>query len=690
MKTKLSILMLVFCCVFLSCDKSDDDSTSVSNFYKGADTSASVADLTGIWAIFNVGFQGDVAEVPVVYPDCGRDFIIFSENGIYTEYLFQHSGCEYQLNSLNWSLNKGIINLFNEFGQSEELVITKLNANELVFKMKLDVDEDGTLDVVNVFLKPYTPKEIDIVTPTFKRNQDAAFDQLLSFSWQSYQGFNDFERYEVYRSIGGNCNFADAELIATISEVNTTVFTDLTPPAEAYLCYYLKVYTDRGLLGQSYGHFVHTENIRAQPVTLYKPDILGSAIQFNWQASTDPYFSHYELAFSNFGGGYATGQQVYSVAIINDREVTKYLDEHPPLLENPFYVLYVHNIFGNRTEFYNSQVTTFQEVPFKRPEILSLSQVQSYTIDPENTVVYFYGKEGSSRNMSHIHRFNYSSNQTEAISNLGTTYTTNIPIKYINSGYGGEIIVEQGSDLAVYDAMTLKYKYTLDLKIQGANDFSYSSLGYWIVVNKENIYTYVRDNANMNLVDTKPHFSNYQNSNHYKAFVLRNNNILLGHYNEPNSYLYALSANGTMTQEQMVPIPIKANWEGDSRYNATGNYVINFSENRLYSTANFTLMESFESPYFPSGTSKDGGLIFGSNNDPDWQITEESIHAKEAVIYNRQTQKSSTVSTIGYPHVIFENAFGDIISISSGLKKDDIGQNINDKGDLFLEVIQWP
>ena len=689
MKTKVYLFLLVFSCIFWSCDKDDDASSSVSDFYKGAATSASAADLKGVWAIFSVGFQGKTAEVPIVYQECGRDFLVFSENGIYSEYAYQHSGCAYTLNSLDWVLNKGIISLHNQFGESDELVITKLNANELVFKSKFDVDEDGTLDVVSLYLKRYTPNEIDIITPTFRRNQDTAFENLLSFTWQTYEGFNAFERYEIYRSTGDNCSIANAELIASISDVNTTEFTDLFPATEDRLCYYLKVFTNRGLLGLSYAYTINTENIRPQPVTLHKPEVLNDAIQFNWQASTDPYFSHYELAFSNYDGGTATGQQVNSVAIIHDRELTSFLDEHPPYLENPYYVLYVHNIFGSRTSYYNSQVTTYHEVAFKRPEIINISKVHSYAVDAENAVVYFYGRESGAGNTMNIHRFNYSTNQTEAISNLAPLYDTSIPIQYIDSGYGGEIIVGQATGLAVYDATTLKYKYTLDLK-RGMSDFSYSPLGFWIVVDTDKIYTYNRDNANMDLVDSKTHFQKHQGNNNYRTFVLKNNKLLVGHYNEATSYLFALAANGELSQEQIVSFPILDNWKGKSQYNAAGNYLINFSENRLYSTTNFSLMESFESPYFPSGTSKNGTLIFGSNNDPNWEIRSNSIHAKEAVIYNRQSRNTSTVSTIGYPQVIFENALGEIISISSGLKKDNIGQNINNKADLFLEVIQRP
>lgn len=690
MKTKVYLLVLTVCCIFLSCDKDDDASNSESDFYSGALTSASAADLSGIWAIFNVGFQGNMAEVPIVYPDCGRDFIVFSENGLYTEYAYQQSDCIYSINSLDWTLKNGIIDVSDPFGQSDEWVITKLNANELVFKSLFDVDEDGKLDVISLYLKRYTPKEIDLVSPTFRDNPDAAFDNLISFTWQPYQGFNDFERYEIYRSAGGNCNLSNTELVASISDVHTTVFTDLSPPAENYVCYFFKIYTTRGLLGQSYANSVNTENLYPQPVTLNVPQVLNTSIQFDWQASEDPYFSHYELAFSNYEGGTGSGQQEYSVAIINDRDQTTFLDEHPPYLEDPYYVLYVHNIFGKQTSFQKSQVTTYHMVDFKRPEIINFQMIKSFAIDDKETVVYFYGRENGTGNTMNIHRFNYSTNQTEAISNLAPNTMTSLPIQYVDSGYGPEIIVEQGSDLAVYNATTLQYKYTLDLRVQRVNDFLYSALGYWVVVDGDNVYTFIRDNANMEIVDTKPHFSKHQSSYNYKAFALNNNKLLVGHNNEATSYLFALTANGLMNQEQIVSIPILNGWEQKSQYNPAGNYLINFLENRLYSTTSFNLLQSFESPYFPSGTSQDGTLIFGSNNDPKWEISPKSIHAKEAVIFNRLTKQSTTVSTIGYPHIIFENAVGDIISISSGLKKDDIGQNNNHKADIFLETIQRP
>lgn len=681
---------LLLVCLMSSCDKDDDITDSLAGFYGGKDSSASATQLIGVWSIFNVGFEGYISEVPISYEDCGRDFIVFSENSRYSEYLFQDSSCAYATNSFDWKLKSGIITLTDQLNQSDEWVITKLNNDQLIFKSKFDVDGDGEKDIVTLYLERYTPIEIDVITSTFRKNQDDAFENLISFTWEPYQGFNTFNRYEIYRSFGNSCNLASAELIKTIRDVTVSEFTDLTPPGETRLCYFLKVHTDQGLLGSSYGRDINTEYIRPTAVTLNQPTVVASNIQLSWLPSKDPYFSHYELAYSNYGAGTASGQQEYSVTIIEDINTTSYLDEAPPYLNDPYYVLYVHNIFGGRTTFYNSQVNSFREVDYKREEIINFKNIDSYAVDDDDPIVYFFGRESGPGYSTNMQRFNYKTNQTEAVANLVPKYGTSVPIKLINSGFGKEIIVEQGSDLAVYDAITLDYKYTMDTGVSGLYDFTYSDLGYWILLDSDNVFTFTRDNANFELVDSKPHYPNHQGTNNYKVFTLNNATVLVGHNNESNSYLYSLRADGALVQDQIVPIPFLSNWDKKTQYNATGNYIINFSRNRLYSTIDFSLLASFGQPYFSSGTSSNGKQIFGSNNDPDWQITSESIHSKEAVIYNRTTGQVTKVSTLGYPHVIFENSDGEIVSISSGLKKDGLHQNINDKADLFLEIIDVP
>lgn len=689
MKLRYYKLIIIGFCLLVSCSKDDDNPDTVLNFYLGADTSVSANELVGIWSIYKIGFKDKIAEAPVNYPDCGRDFFFFSENGVYSEYIVDNSSCEYDVNTVNWKLNKGIITLSNEINVSDDWVIISLKGSEIIFKSQFDVDEDGNLDIITVYAKRYQPKEMDMVTRTFMDNQSEAFDQLLSFTWQAYQGFNKFDRYEIYRSEGNSCSLSNAELVATITDANTTEFTDLDPPEKEYLCYYLKVYTDLGLLGESTARSVWTKAISPNPVALKQPEVVNNTIHFNWLPSNDPYFSHYELAFSNYGGGSGTGQQEYSVATFNNINTTSFIDENPPYLENPYYVLYVHNIFGNRTSFYNSQVTTFWEVDYKREEIINFQNVDSYAIDSNEPIIYFYGKESGSGYTMNIQRFNYDTNQTEAISNLAPQSQTSVPIKFIDSGNGKEIVVEQGSNLSIYNAKTLAYKYKLDTgyDVLGVHDFIYSELGYWIFIDSKNIYTFKRDNANLELIDSKPHFLDHQGNYNYQVFALNENKVLVGHPKENDSFVYLLKPDGFLDQEQIVPIPAI---NKKTEFNKAGNYLIDFSKNRLYSTTTFSFLESFEAPYFPSGTSINGEDIFGSNNDPKWQVTSQSIHSKKAVIFNRKAKKENIVSTKGYPQVIFENFKGEVVSISSGLKKEDIFQNINNKSDLFIEIVKLP
>ena len=684
MKPQYLVFAVLLIFAQFSCSKDDDGVGTFFNFYSGADKSATKQELNGTWAIFRAEFEGRIVDVPINYQDCGRDFFIYANNNIYTEYLYQNSNCEYAVNILNWELDDGVITLSNSFGQREELVITKLNQDELIFKSRFDVDEDGTLDILTLHAQKYQPTEVDFISNTFRQNLD---NDLINFNWQTYNGFNEFNRYEIYRSVGDNCSKQNAVLVSTITDVNITQFTDLNPPAEERLCYYLKIYTNQGLLGESILNDLTTQTIYPKPTGLNQPMVINNQIEFNWQVSNEPYFSHYELAFSNYGGGTASASQEYTVAIINDVNTTTYIDENPPYLENPYYVLYVHNIFGNKTSFVNNDVTTNWEVEYKREEIIDFQSIQSYTIDSQEPVIYFYGRERGEGNSINIHRVNYETNQSEVVANLSPQYQTSVPIKVFSSPNGKEIFIEQASDLFVYNAETMEYKYTLNPGILGVRDFIYTNSGYWVFINSDDVFTFTRDNGNLSLIDTKPHFTNHQSYSTYQVFEINNDKLLVGHINESNSMVYSLDSNGAISFDQTVPIPVLDFDFSKTKYSATGDYLINFKENRLYSTINYTFLESFETPYFPSGISLDGSKIFGTNNDPDWQITPESLHAKEGIIFNRNTQILDKANTKGYPHVIFENYRGDIISISSGLKKDDIHQNVNNKADIFIEVI---
>lgn len=80
-------------------------------------------------------------------------------------------------------------------------------------------------------------------------------------------------------------------------------------------------------------------------------------------------------------------------------------------------------------------------------------------------------------------------------------------------------------------------------------------------------------------------------------------------------------------------------------------------------------------------------MILGSNNDPQLSISNESIHEKKARIFNFSTGKPITLESKGYPHLLFENHAGQIISISSGFKRESLEKNAQEP-DIFVEVIQ--
>ncbi|MEM6866093.1 MAG: hypothetical protein AAF575_12945, partial [Bacteroidota bacterium] len=96
----------------VGCSKeSDIDQGNIDNFYSGADSSASIDKLEGVWAIVSAEFEGERTNVPVNYPECGRDFFVYSDSGMYSEYIFPGSDCRPEINRLNWTLDRGVLTL---------------------------------------------------------------------------------------------------------------------------------------------------------------------------------------------------------------------------------------------------------------------------------------------------------------------------------------------------------------------------------------------------------------------------------------------------------------------------------------------------------------------------------------------------------------------------------------------------
>src|SRR5690606_10671172 len=107
--------------------------------------------------------------------------------------------------------------------------------------------------------------------------------------------------------------------------------------------------------------------ILPDPVALERPLVFNDQIELNWEAYQSPYFSHYEVVFSNFPlGTGASGYQENTLAIIKDINTTTFTDINPPYLENPYYAVYAYNIFGNKSSVYNNEKISSWEITYKK------------------------------------------------------------------------------------------------------------------------------------------------------------------------------------------------------------------------------------------------------------------------------------------------------------------------------------
>ncbi len=689
-----TLTILSFLLLLLGCSKEENDPENIDGFYKGAFDSASNDDLVGVWAIVSVEFEGKKRAVPINYDECGRDFFVYSSNDTYTEYLFTDTSCEPRVNRQAWQLDHGIITFTNDLGQSDEIVIVGLNDRELIFKSKFDVDGDGGLDVLVLTATPYEAEEFDFTTDTFGRNNDDDFEDVLGFTWEAYDGFNTFDRYEIYRSAGENCTKANAGLIATITDINVVEFTDLNPPDAESLCYYLRLYTDQGLLGES--NYIGVDPsllIYIDAIELNEPIVTDNSISLTWEPSDSPYFSHYEVTVSNYGGTSASAAQEYVLAEIGNRNTTSFTDGNPPYLENPFYSVYAYNIFGNKSHLGDNEGTGVREVPFKRKEVIDYKKIISFDVDPEEPIVYLYGElSGNGITGIDIRRYNYGTHGTEAISDIPPRTETYSGIKVFNSTENGkELVIQQGNELHFYDAKTMEFKYAIDPDgVFDFSDFTYNeSLDVWILVNSGGLFVLTRDNTNLALISSGGHYPSPQGNTRYELLDLGNRRILVGHFLEPTSVVFSLDEVGNILDSQFVDFGVGTGGDSKTLPNQQAGYLLDTDGNRLYSTDTFDIIDSFEFPSFPTGSSINGNLVVGTNNDPNWQITEEGPHKKEAVIYNRTSGQVDEINTIGYPHFIFEGYNGDFISISSGFKRESLEQDINGKADVFMEKIDF-
>ncbi|MGS2739312.1 hypothetical protein [Sinomicrobium sp. M5D2P17] len=672
-------ILLLFFLILSGCSGDDDNVITLENFYKGALTSAKTEDLAGIWSVYEVEYEGEKTSVPVSYQGCGRDFFVFMENGKYSQYAANSEWCNYDTDATNWSLNEGIIYIGPSVPQSEEMVLVGLNKDKLIFRMKIDMDEDGTLDILTFTAQRYAPpNDPDIYTASFQWDDSSEHQDKIRLKWMKYQGLNNFEKYEIYRS-SGECNKNNVELIGTITDKDQDFFIDEEPPAQEELCYFFRLYTDKGLVGESFPAQVFTHYLEATPVALYPPEVVNDAIKLHWETYKGYYFSHYEITVGAANYDDSPLNEMV-VAKIEDINTTTFTDNNPPYVVDPVYSVYVYDTFGFKS-FVSTDINS-KKATYTKPGVLPFDTVEFVAIDSEETIIYL-AAEGD------LYRYNYSMQAIEAKSDIFPNSFTSTPIQVVKSAdYGKEIIYHAHSELYVYDAGSLKLKY----KLKAENHLSFYHFIYlhdnlWLLTDSDYVYTCKREANTFTLIDKVPHFTAHQGDANYYPIAINNNQVIVGHNEEPQSIKFTLDGNGQLAERENVNFRMRSSYDLKIMYNPQQDYLADFVNKKLYTADNFTVFRSFEEPRFPSGISADGNLILGSNNSPAWPWPENDQPERKALIYDVSSQMVNTYETKGYPHLLFENHLRQIVSISSGLKRDRLDGQLY-QPDIFVEIVE--
>jgi hypothetical protein len=669
-------ILLFFGFIFLlliSGCSNDDDLTKKANdaFLSGALTSATTEQLGGRWALFQIEFESKITDVPESFPECGRDFFDFQAGGEYREYIFDDNfECTPQINMLSWTFSNGIVTASNG-ATTDRWVITELTADRLVFKFQFDVDSDGELELFKAICNRYEPPvEMDIYSGTFYRNKIDSNDKI-ALKWDAYRGYNQFEKYEIYR-LDASCNVANAELISTITDINQSSFIDVTPPTDKEICYLFKIYTNKGLLGESSPVNVNTSDIEVSPVNLSPPSLNNSIVNLNWERYQGYYFSHYEIEVRNYSSGSGGGYQEEQLAVINNVETLNYPVELP-YFANPVFVIHVYNIFGRRSQTV-IQGQNQQSTNFVRKGILPIDSIQFTAFSPNESVLFY-------SNYSKLYKYNYTTNSVEGSTELNSSSI--VFVKVFESSFGTEVIVNTGSEIKVYDT-DLNFKYNLTTSIFSPEHLAVNKNGFWLITDRKNLYSFSRTNNKLTLISTNNLYKQSFSSSTINVMDLGQNRILTGNHTKSEGLIVGIDANGVLSNAVPVNLNATSQWKNNSLYSQNRQYLLNIEDNTLYSTNSYDLVTKLNQNFFISGVSNDGSLILGTNNNPI--SSNSTFHEKKLKTLSYPALKEQTYDAKGYPHVIYQNHLGQLVSISKGL----IGSlkfNAEER-DIFVEIIK--
>lgn len=686
------IYLVIAILFFLACNKENDITTTETE----VDTQVSREDIQGTWYVYAGEFMDNFVETTPNFLDCGFDHIVFSESGVYKEVLYNKSDCIPNTALGNWKIENGVIIVSSTTGEKVEFPVIESEPSQLIINFRYDIDNDGNQDNFKAFLRPYDPIPNNHIAKSFVRNLNQP--TLLKFDWKQNTDNSSFSSYKIYRYQEGVCSKEDAELVAEINDISKTTFTDYSPPpTQGDLCYFLRVYSNGILVGESN---LLSENPRElvipNSVNVKSPSVEGEHILLEWDEYSIPYFSHYEIVYANSDASNMLFHEEDSISLIDIIEETRFLDTDPPYLENPFFAINAYNIFGSKI------VSNYEQVSFRRKDMVGSISIEHIEIDTEEPIVYLYGRskipDWANYDLNAVLRYNYATGLIESFTSENTSFSYRIPFKKpINFPEGRELVVNSGNNMHFHDPNSLIENSSFDsfylyeeFDLSVIVDFLYTKNGFIVVLDHDNIFVFQRNGEELILLDKQIHYTSHHGDFNYRMLAVNDNEILIGHKEEQESILLTIDENGQIQNKKVVSLPFDSNYipvyKNVSFYSDSANSLINYGQRTLYSTLTFQIEAQMPQNLFALGLGKDSKYIFASSNNPDWYGSDVKTEflKREVLLFDTETSQSTSIKTKGYPIRIFENNLGEIFSIS-------IPENqVITQFDVFVEKIETP
>lgn len=686
-------LLSVIILAFLACSKEKDPFTpEVSE----VDTTVAREDIEGIWFVYAGEYMDNIVETAPNFPECGFDYVVFSASGVYKEYSYNKSDCIPRTSTGNWKIENGIIIVSSANGEDVEFPVIEFGPSKLVINFRYDIDNDGDEDIFKADLRPYDPISNYHITKSFER--DSNEPTLLKFNWKQESDLGSFSSYEIYRSSEGNCAKEDAILLAEINDISETTFIDYSPPpTQRNLCYFLRIYSNGILAGESQLQNENPEDlIIPNSVKLKSPSLDGENILLEWDEFNIPYFSHYEIVYANSDGSNLLFHEEDSIAAIEMLDQTGFLVTDPPYLENPFFAIYAYNIFGSNV------VSNYEQVTFRRKDLVGPIYLDHIEIDNEEPIVYLYGQskipDWTNYDVGAVLRFNYETGLTESYTGEDVSFSSRIPFREpITFPEGIELVINSSNNLHFLNPTSLSEKFSFDsfylfeeFNLSAVLDFVYTKNGFFAVVDQDFIFVFQRIGEELILMDKQIHYTTHHGDSNYRMLEVNDNEILIGHKEEQESILFKVDEHGQLQNKRVVSLPFDSNYipiyKNVSFYSNSSNSLINYGERTLYSTLSFQSEVQMPQNLFALGLEKDANYIFASTNNPDWYGSDVQTEflKREVLLYDTKTGQITHIKTKGYPIRVFENYLGEKFSISI-----PENQSIT-QFDVFVEKINIP